>query len=289
VTPFEIYLGSPVHNPLALLRLDQPPIDEDKEVVLPKNFAEAVFVSTRIFAQLAKTNNQFVRSETVTRLNEKGSKKTFSIGDKVKIPVPPTADQMHETGRRAKHITAWRGPCAVTERLSTTAYAVIDDSSQCRYERVISVLLPYRAQNPKGNASAQQFNEVYSTPFTEDEFIAVRDDPTGPFYIAEIMLVSPKSITVQYYGTTHVVLADAVFKPCWNDSLGNDIVLAATLPTPAEWQNRQFSEYSGEIDLKDIRTVLVARNLELTKAGKLRFRSLRALAPVHDQLFCFSR
>ncbi len=89
-----------------------------------------------------------------------------------------------------------------TERLSTTAYAVDDDDeSQRRYERVISGLLPYRAEKPKGNAAAQQFNEVYSTPFEEYEFIAVRDDPKGPFYLAEIMEVSAKSITVQYYGT----------------------------------------------------------------------------------------
>jgi hypothetical protein len=50
-----------------------------------------------------------------------------------------------------------------------------------------------------------------------------------------------------------------------------------------------YSDYWGEIDLKDIHTVLVARKLELTKAGKLRFRSLRALAPFHDQLFRFAR
>jgi transposase InsO family protein len=195
VTPFEIYHGSPAHNPLASLLPEQPPIDEDKKLELPKNFAEAVLVSTSIFSQLAKTNDQFFKSETAARLNQKCSNKTFAIGDKVKISVPPTADQMLATGRRAKHITAWRGPCTVTERLSTTAYAVVDDASQRRYECVISGLLPYRAEKPKGNANAQQFNEVYSTPFEECEFVAVRDDPTGPFYLAEIMEVSSRSIT----------------------------------------------------------------------------------------------
>jgi hypothetical protein len=132
VTPFEIYHGSPAHNPLASFLLEQPPKDEDKEMELPKNFAEAVLVSTSIFSQLAKTHDQFVRSETAARLNQQGSTKTFAIGDKVKISVPPTAEQMLETGRRAKHITAWRGPCTVTERLSTTSYAVVEDVSQRR-------------------------------------------------------------------------------------------------------------------------------------------------------------
>jgi hypothetical protein len=47
--------------------------------------------------------------------------------------------------------------------------------------------------------------------------------------------------------------------------------------------------YSGTVDLKDIRHVLVARNLEFTAAWKLRFRAQRALAPVQDQLFRFAR
>jgi transposase InsO family protein len=45
----------------------------------------------------------------------------------------------------------------------------------------------------------------------------------------------------------------------------------------------------GSMILKDVHTVLVARNLEFTKMGKLRFRSLRALAPVHDQIFRFAK
>ncbi len=71
--------------------------------------------------------------------------------------------------------------------------------------------------------------------------------------------------------------------------MSGDIVLAEVIPDHDEWNDRTFIEYCDEIDLKDIHTVLVARNLELTKASKLRFRSLRALAPVHDQLFRFTR
>jgi hypothetical protein len=177
----------------------------------------------------------------------------------------------------------------VVERLSSTAYAVTDDASKRRYERVISNMLPYRAKKAKGNAAAQRYNETYSEPFVPGEFIAVRDDATGPFYVAEIQDVSPRTLRVHYYGTTHIILADAVFLPCWNEVHGDAIVLAAELPEPYDWNHVQYSDYWGEIDLKDIHTVLVARHLELTKAGKLRFRSLRALAPFHDQLFRFSR
>jgi hypothetical protein len=84
------------------------------------------------------------------------------------------------------------------------------------------------------------------------------------------MEVSPKSITVQYYGTRHIVLAEAVFKSCLNEVLTGDIVLAEIIPDADAWHDRTFVEYSGVIDLKDIHRVLVARNFELTKAGKLR-------------------
>jgi hypothetical protein len=63
--------------------------------------------------------------------------------------------------------------------------------------------------------------------------------------------------------------------------------MAFDCPEPDEWHPTQFVDYSGELDFADIHTVLVlvARKLELTKTNKLHFRSLRALAPVHDHLF----
>jgi hypothetical protein len=83
------------------------------------------------------------------------------------------------------------------------------------------------------------------------------------------------------------VLANAVFLPCWHPTDGDDIVLARTLPRLDPNYPVRFTAYTGEINLRDINAVLVARGLLFTQAGKLRFRALRALAPVHDQLFRF--
>jgi hypothetical protein len=87
---------------------------------------------------------------------------------------------------------------------------------------------------------------------------------------------------VHYYGTTGILLAEAIFKPCWHQPDSADIGLSWDRPP-------SLIDYHGEMDLQDITTVLVARQIEFTKTGKLRFRSLRALAPVHDQLFRFAR
>jgi hypothetical protein len=92
---------APARSPLTSGLLESPDIDENREVCLPGEFAEAVAVSTRIFSQLAAKHDQFVRSETAARLNLKGTAKTFQVGEKVKVRVPPTASQLEETGRTA--------------------------------------------------------------------------------------------------------------------------------------------------------------------------------------------
>jgi hypothetical protein len=112
---------------------------------------------------------------------------------------------------------------------------------------------------------------ITSTPLAEGEFIAIRDDVSGPYYIAEIMAVNEKSVNLHYYGCTEVVLATAVFLPCWHEFESNEIVLATESPQPYD-DIITFTPYSGDVDLEDIHLVLVARNLEFTKQGKLRFR-----------------
>jgi hypothetical protein len=258
VTPFEVYHGAPARNPFSSHLLNHPMVDEDKEAILPKDFAAAVTVSTTIFIQLAKTHDEYVRAETAARLNEHGHSRTFLIGDKVKIRVPPTVQQMEETGRRAKHITAWRGPCTVTERLSATAYAVVHDDTKRAYERVLSNMLPYRATSAKVNANAQ-YNEQYSEPLKEGEFIAIRDDPTGPIFLAEVMSVQPNDVSLHYYGTIGLILATAIFKPCWHEVSSDDIILDR-VPGDRD-PHSNYVPYSGAIDLRDIHTVLVARHL----------------------------
>jgi hypothetical protein len=287
ITPFEVHHGAPARNTLASALAERPLLSESEELALPAQFAAAVAVSTSAFAQLAKTHDSFTKTETAARLNLKGSTTTFVIGDKVKVRVPPTQAQLMKIGRRAKHVTAWRGPCTVLERLSTTAYVVTDDTTKRRYERVVSNLAPYRATKPKTNSNAQ-YNQHYSDPFLCGEFIAIRDDVTGPFYVAEVMEVRPANVLLHYYGCTDVILATAVFLPCWHPIDGENIVLSRQLPLLDERCPVRFTPYTGEVDLKDIKAVLVARGLEFTKTGKLRFRALRALTPVHDQLFRFT-
>ncbi len=202
--------------------------------------------------------------------------------------VPPTAARMESTGRRAKHVTAWRGPCTVVERLSQTAYVAVDDVSHRRYERVLSNLLPYGAKKAKPNPDAS-FNPFYSEPFAVGEFVALQDDATGPFYLARVDSLTDTTIYVHYYGCTGMLLEKAIFKPCWHRVDDEEIALNWVWAGGMENGQPTVMPYAGTIDLCDVSTVLVARHLKFTSTGRLRFKSMRALAPFQDQLFRFAK
>jgi hypothetical protein len=174
------------------------------------------------------------------------------------------------------------------ERLSQTAYVAVDDASKRRYERVLSNLLPYGAKKAKPNPDAT-FNPWYSEPFAVGEFVALRDDPTGPFYLAKVTSLSDTTITVHYYGCTGMRLETAIFKPCWHRVDDVEIALNWECAGGVEHGRPTVVPYAGTLDLSDISTVLVARHLNFTTTGKLRFKSVRALVPFQDQLFRFTK
>jgi hypothetical protein len=66
------------------------------------------------FHDFARSHLHYTQQTTADRLNLYGILAAFNVGDKVKIYMPPTHAQMQQkTGRKAKHIIAWRGPSLV--------------------------------------------------------------------------------------------------------------------------------------------------------------------------------
>jgi hypothetical protein len=141
-----------------------------------------------------------MKTETADRLNDKGFPRSFTIGSMVKVRFPPTKAEMDLTGRRSNHISAWRGPCRVTDRLSQTTYRMIQMDTQREFERSISNLLPWIATSRKKARNAQ-YDQTTSEPFKIDEIIAVRDEPGSWFYLARVTTVGTTCIIVHYYGT----------------------------------------------------------------------------------------
>ncbi len=172
------------------------------------------------------------------------------------------------------------------ERLSQTTYVAVDDTSKRRYERVLSNLLPYRATKAKTNADAN-FSLQYSDSFVEDEFLAVRDEPGGPFYLARVTFVTDKYITVHYYGCTEIALASAVFKPCWHEVGGDQMILDFDCPENED-KHPQFVDYNGTLQFKDLYTVLVACKRASWSSLKLTNFDIVLCAPLLQSVISYS-
>ena len=252
---------------------------DDADLTDPTEFALAVKTSVLAFTRLAKTHTDFDRMVTADRLNFSGYPKTYAIGDLVKIRVPPTHEQMLATGRKSSHISAWRGPCVVTGRLSETAYSMEEKSTGRSFERVIVNILPYRSSSLK---TPVDYVPIYSDPFEIDEFIAVRDEPNGPFYIALVTDVTATQISVHYYGSRTQDIRIAKFRPCYHFKDSDAIFLTHKPAT-------QLIKYSGVIQLDSIGDLLVPRRLEMLSCRKLRRKSQQLLHHILDELFVFHR
>jgi hypothetical protein len=288
VSPYELQYGTPARDTFSgilttqMEHLEQLPTD-DGDVQNARLFALAVRTSTTAFIQLAKNHDQYVKQETADMLNEKGFPRTFEVGAFVKARFPPTKAELDITGRRSNHVPAWRGPCRIDDRLSSTTYHLTQLDTNRQYERAIINLLPWRAVSAKQPRNAQ-FDPDTSDPFTVNEFIAVRDEPKSWFFLAKItaITVSLKDpvLIVHYYGCKDGDLKKVKFLPCWHLETQQHIVLAPVKPA-------HHISYTGMVNFSSLPGLLVARNLNLTAMSLLTSKSRRMLMPIRDELFTY--
>jgi transposase InsO family protein len=284
ISPYELYHGIAARDTFSAIlnesteHLTQLP-DEAGDMENARLFALAVRTSTTAFIQVARNHDQYLKNETAAALNQKGFPRTFVVGDKVKARFPPTQAELETTGRRSNHVSAWRGPCRVVDRLSSTTYKLVHLDTNREFERSISNLLPWRAVSNKKAKNAHYVDNT-STPFKVNEIIAVRDEPGGWFFVAQISGVTATNIVVHYFGTRSANLTLASFYPGWHLSTQDHIQLSLTAP-------EHHIRYTGILELSAINSLLVARNLAFTAAHRLTSKSRRLLTPVRDELFIF--
>jgi hypothetical protein len=201
----------------------------------------------------------------------------------VKARFPPTKAELDVTGRRSNHVSAWRGPCRIDDRLSSTTYRLTQLDTNRQYERTIINLLPWRAVSAKQPRNAQ-FNPDTSDPFSVNEFIAVRDEPKSWFFLAKITAVTislkEPVLIVHYYGCKDGDLKKVKFLPCWHLETQQHIVLAPNKPA-------HHIGYTGSVDFSSLPGLLVARKLNLTATSMLTSKSRRLLMPLRDELFTY--
>jgi hypothetical protein len=144
----------------------------------------------------------------IARFNQYGSPASFNIGDKVKIYVPPTAKQMDKTGRKAKHIIAWRGPCTVTQVLPTTTYEMTEDSSHRTFQRSLVNIRPYRVAQPAPPPHHDLLSLVHLTP---GSIVAIKESDHLKYVFRTIL--SDSSTTLEPSSQTSPAHASFLFGP----------------------------------------------------------------------------
>ena len=278
ISPFEMDTGFPPLSPYA-----PPPItfdDNDRatEANAPpstNDFIAVLRITTAAFHHFAKTHLEYTQKSTAERLNQYGIPTSFNVGDKVKIYVPPTAKQMDKTGRKAKHIIAWRGPCTITQALSPTTYEMIDDSSHRTFQRSLVNIRPYRASQPAPPPHHDLLSLVNITP---GSIVAIKESDQDPrFRLATVLALTETNLSIHYLGTQQPDITRARFLSVWTHPNGT-VALRPRRPT------RQHTAYTGDILSDDLPDLLLATGLSLSSTHTLRAHSRQALHHLRDNL-----
>jgi hypothetical protein len=243
----------------------------------PAAAAAAIQISVAAFHRYAHSHHRYLQRTTADRLNLQGNPTVFQLDQRVKIYMPPTHQQLERTGRRAKHIVSWRGPCRITQILSPVTYQVQEECSNRYFERTIVNIRPYRAIR----APPPPHHDMLSaSPLDPGTLVAIRRDnnPSTPFDLARIQHSAETTTHLHYLGTTNSTLRSAAFKLVWIDPQDNKTVLKDTRPA------RRHQPVTGEINNDDLPDLLVATHLTLTNTGRLAAPSYHILHHLRDQL-----
>ena len=113
----------------------------------------------------------------------------------------------------------------VSERLSRTAYAVVDEKSGKRYLRTVTNIQPYRASN-----KAPTNNDAVSSTYEIGDMIATRDnDASDEVWIGEVTSVDAESVKCHYWCTSSRNAVMGVFKPAYIGNQTGQTILTYTL------------------------------------------------------------
>jgi transposase InsO family protein len=278
ISPYEMDFGIAPTSPFAP---PVPPILPDARLTSTPphalEFVAALRTTITAFHDFARTHLHYTQQTTADRLNSYGIPATFNIGDTVKIYMPPTHAQMLKTGRRAKHIIAWRGPCTISRVLSRSAYEMTENCSGRTFARTLCNIRPYMASR----AAPPPHHDLLSLdPIIPNTVLAIRDsnDPNARFRLATALTLTETTLSVHYLGTTEPRLTHARFLPIWTQA-DDTITLQITRPS------RHHSPWTGDIATEDIPDLLIASRLYLTATNKLRARSRHDLHHVQDELY----
>ena len=292
VSPYQATHGVPRRTPADALAPTLPP-DADPGLMSSTDVA-TLAASQRAFSEAAARAMQFTREATAKRLNERGHKRVFKLGDKVKFYKGVTAAMAKQRGRKAKHCSFYV-PGVITETYPEhpSVFKIKCDSSGRSFMRCAINIARRRAQpgpaasspTPPNTSGGQQPLGPTSEPcpgstdsFAVGDLIAAIDSVGDVvFWLSKVTAVSESAVSLWIHGTTAKSLTPkAKFLPLYTyyENKGKTRVSYSTQYP----QNHPGCEkWTYELATSQLPGLILARRLVLTPNGALTGPSLKVL------------
>jgi hypothetical protein len=250
--------------------------------------------SQRAFSEAAARAMQFTREATAKRLNERGRKRVFKLGDKVKFYKGVTAAMAKKRGRKAKHCSFYV-PGVITETYPEhpSVFKIKCEASGRSFMRCAINIARRRVQSgpaasspaPPAGSGGQRPLGPASEPcpgstesFAIGDFIAAIDSVGDVvFWLSKVTAVTESAISLWIHGTTAKSLTSkAKFLPLYTyyENKGKTRV---SYSTQYPQNHPGCKEWTYELATSQLPGLILARRLALAPNGALTGSSLKVL------------
>ena len=164
----------------------------------------------------------------------------------------------------------------ITARPSPTTFELQSPSGN-KFMRRLANVRPWRGRVPDMTAASKaEPPEDCDQNIREDKFIFTADTPNANvYYLTKVKTANDHHLIVQVYGTTTADTATAKFTLVY--TRGTDIVLKRYSQVPGA------KPWTWQILVDDVDALVIARGIELSKAGHLSKASSRLVKQLKPQ------
>lgn len=254
-----------------------------REVQLIQESAEAF---ARAAAQLREQNQRL----SAQKLNAGGHEAKYKVGDAVTFYIPPTASQAERRGRKAKHLSWYRGPAKIVRVLSGTTYQL--EHQGTLYNRATSELRPYRGRAGRAKNNSNKGSERQpATPgahdnrteqpqkYTVGTYLAYRTNSGDRrYHVGLVVATLEQELQVHTHATVNNKAATAVWKPMYHTRRGEYTTQRPRGRTEAARDNKLYDRVPNQPEDQ-----LALTPVTLTSQNKLARADLRILRTMNLQ------
>jgi len=272
-TPFEIENGMRARTPLDTYR--QTTCNDAQSIT--EEGAHAIAASISAFREYMLQVKALEKVETAARLNSKGRKIAYKVGDHVSIYRPPSQLAAQKAGRKAKHMHWWIGPAKIIKSLSTNGTSFRIQYGDSIYER--HVLNMNKWKGPVPNAP---IDDSEGHGLRVGSIVAVRDNPyeDDHYHIAKVIATNDSMTTLWYACTKGSVLKQAVWKFLYRHKVNGVLKYQYRTSNNFNRDNRQFIAKLNTADLVSDPPYILQTGIRITNCSsgfKIDTRSTRSL------------